>query len=255
MADSYVCSGAKMRCTMGDAVATLTVQTPRTVYLCGQPMANISDHVSMANLAPFGLCSSLSFPDTARATAAHLGVLTPMPCIHNTPSPWVPGKADYLVKGQPALLKSSKCQCKWGGIISIIDDGQKEICPINDIQQKSVITPPQRAKKPDKVVLCDAYWEKRLEKDGKLQDEKTKLRFIPQLIPTVDLIIVYYYHYDNEQYSKDEAKIEIEIPGTCLSGTKQITLTNKKKLDGQIFKGHQLYLAKIKDFSFDLYNV
>lgn len=125
MPDSYVCSGAMMRCTMGTSPAQLTVLPSRTVFLCGQPMANISDHKSMVNLAPFGLCRSLGFPATASATAAHHGVLTPMPCVHKTPAPWMPGKTDYFDKSQPSLLKSCKLQCMWGGMISIIDDGQK----------------------------------------------------------------------------------------------------------------------------------
>lgn len=78
----------------------------------------------MTNLAPFGTCRSLGFPATASATAAAQGVLTPMPCLHNTPFPWMGGKMDYMVQGQPALLKSSKCQCLWGGTISLITDGQ-----------------------------------------------------------------------------------------------------------------------------------
>ena len=124
MADSYVCSGAMMQCTMGSTPATLTVLPTRTVYLAGQPQANISDHKSMVNLAPFGLCRSLGFPATASATAAAHGVLTPMPCMHNTQTPWMGGKMDTLIKGQPALLKSSKCQCMWGGTISLINNGQ-----------------------------------------------------------------------------------------------------------------------------------
>lgn len=124
MADSYVCSGAMMKCTMGTSPARLTVLPVRTVFLTGQPMANISDHQSMVNLAPFGLCRSMGFPSTASATAANHGSLTPMPCMHNTPFPWMGGKNDYIVKGDPALLKSSTCSCMWGGTISIIDDGQ-----------------------------------------------------------------------------------------------------------------------------------
>ena len=124
MSDSYVCSGAMMRCTMGTNLAKLTVLPTRTVFLAGQPQANISDHKSMVNLAPFGLCRSLGFPATASATAAAHGHLTPMPCMHNTPSPWFVGKTDYFIKDQPALLKSYKCQCMWGGTISFVTDGQ-----------------------------------------------------------------------------------------------------------------------------------
>lgn len=126
MADSYVCSGAIMRCTMGTSTAKLTVLPSRTVFLTGQPMANISDHQSFVNLGAFGKCRSMGFPATASATAANLGVLTPMPCMHNTPMPWINGKNDYIVKGDPALLISSTCPCMWGGTISLITDGQTE---------------------------------------------------------------------------------------------------------------------------------
>jgi putative uncharacterized protein h16_B2425 len=87
-------------------------------------MANISDHLSFVNLGAFGRCRSLGFPATASATAAAHGKLTPMPCMHNTPFPWMGGKNDYIIKGDPALLKSSTCQCVWGGTISIVDNGQ-----------------------------------------------------------------------------------------------------------------------------------
>lgn len=138
--DSYVCSGATLRCSMGTSQAKLTVLPSRTVFLTGRPMANISDHLSFVNLAPFGRCRSIGFPATASATAANNGSLTPMPCVHNTPFPWMGGKNDYLVKGNPALLKSSQCQCMWGGTISIINDGQKDT---SVAEVPTSITPPQ----------------------------------------------------------------------------------------------------------------
>lgn len=141
MEDSYVCSGAMMKCTMGTTPARLTVLPIRTVFLTGQPMANISDHQTMVNLAPFGLCRSLGFPATASATAAALGTLTPMPCMHNTPFPWMGGKNDYIVKGEPALLKSSTCSCMWGGTISITDDGQTSTGPADMSREPAVDFP------------------------------------------------------------------------------------------------------------------
>lgn len=135
MSDSYVCSGATMRCTMGTNQARLTVLPIRVTYLTGQPMANISDHASFVNLAPFGRCRSLGFPATAAATAAHHGHLTPMPCVHNTPFPWMGGKNDYLVQNQPALLKTSCCQCMWGGTISLVTDGQTDTGPADMSKQ------------------------------------------------------------------------------------------------------------------------
>ena len=135
MADSYVCSGATMRCTRGTSTAKLTVLPSRTVNLTGPPMANVSDHTPFVNLGRFGRCRSLGFPPTAAATSAHHGHLTPMPCAHNTPQPWQNGKDDYIIRGNAALLKSSTCRCFWGGTISIVDNGQNDTGPA-DLQHK-----------------------------------------------------------------------------------------------------------------------
>lgn len=124
--DSYVCSKAKIKCTNGDKISTLTVFPDRTIWLTGEPQANISDHIPMQNIAPFGKCHTTKYPATGSATAANHGKLTPMPCIPNTPYPWMGGKNDVLLKGEPALLKSSTCKCVWGGTISITYDGQVE---------------------------------------------------------------------------------------------------------------------------------
>lgn len=124
--DSYVCSGAKIKCSFGDKIAQLTVYPDRTVFLTGQPMANISDHISLYNIAPFGKCHTTSFPPTGAATAAAHGKLTPMPCLPGTNSNWMNGKNDYIIKGDPALLKSSFCRCCYGGVITITDDGQRD---------------------------------------------------------------------------------------------------------------------------------
>lgn len=119
MADSYVCSGAKMICSCGTSQAKLTVFPSRTVYLTGQPMANISDHTPNLNIPSFCLCTTRRNP---AVSAAHG---TPQECVPVTLNPWERGKDDYKIKGEPALLKSSICQCLYGGIISIIDDGQR----------------------------------------------------------------------------------------------------------------------------------
>ena len=123
--DSYVCSTARIKCTCGDKISTLTVLPSRTVWLTGEPQANISDHQSMVNIAPFGKCHTTAYPPTGSATAANHGKLTPMPCVPNTPYAWMNGKNDVIIKGDPALLKSSSCKCVWGGTITITDDGQK----------------------------------------------------------------------------------------------------------------------------------
>lgn len=126
MADSYVCSKAKIKCTCGDKISTLTVFPERTIWLTGEPQANISDHIPLRNIAPFGKCHTTAYPATGAATAANHGKLTPMPCLPNTPFPWMGGKNDVILQGQPALLKSSTCRCVWGGTISFTFDGQSE---------------------------------------------------------------------------------------------------------------------------------
>lgn len=124
MSDSYVTSKATLKCSFGDKTSKLTVYPDRTVELTTKPTANISDHISMYNIAPFGKCHTTCYPPTGSATAANHGHLTPMPCVPGTDANWINGKDDYIIKGNPALLKSSYCRCKWGGVITITDDGQ-----------------------------------------------------------------------------------------------------------------------------------
>lgn len=122
---SYVCSKAKIKCTNGDKISTLTVLPSRTIWLYGQPQGNISDHISMVNIAPCGKCHTTAYPPTGSATAANHGKLTPMPCVPNTPFPWMNGKNDVLLKGEPALISTSKLKCIYGGTITITFDGQE----------------------------------------------------------------------------------------------------------------------------------
>jgi hypothetical protein len=114
---------------MGTAQVPLTVLPDKLVTLSGPPMANILDYKPLVNIPSFGPCRSLAYPPTASATAAAQGALTPMPCVPNTVTPWMPGKMDYLVKNQPALTKSSTCVCAWGGSISLVTDGQMPTPP------------------------------------------------------------------------------------------------------------------------------
>lgn len=125
MALSYICSKARIKCSNGDKISTLTVLPSRTIWLYGQPQANISDHLSMVNIAPCGKCHTTAYPPTGSATAANHGKLTPMPCVPNTPFPWMGGKNDVLLKGYPALISTSKLKCIYGGTITISFDGQE----------------------------------------------------------------------------------------------------------------------------------
>jgi len=120
----HVCMGAMMQCTFGVAPASLIVLPDKMVLTSNMPAANIMDHKPMVNIPTFGMCSSLANPTVAAATSAALGVLTPMPCIPATSSPWVPGSPTVLVKNMPALNNTSKLMCNWAGVISINQAGQ-----------------------------------------------------------------------------------------------------------------------------------
>src|SRR5437867_13342541 len=120
-----VCNGAMLLCSFGVAPSALNV-IPKgpPVNAGGQLAANINDHIPMANIAPFGMCSSLANPQVAAATSAAQGVLTPQPCIPVVPAPWAPGSPTVMINGVPALNSTSKCMCTWAGVISITFPGQ-----------------------------------------------------------------------------------------------------------------------------------
>ena len=117
------CMGASMMCTFGVAPSTL-IPTPKTVLTSNMMAANIMDNKPIANIPPFGMCTSPANPTVAAATAAALGVLTPMPCVPNTPAPWAPGSPTNLLCNMPALNNTSKLMCVWGGVISFVAPGQ-----------------------------------------------------------------------------------------------------------------------------------
>lgn len=118
-----VCMNAMMKCSFGMAPSTL-IPTPKTVMSSNMIDANIMDHVPMMNILPFGMCQSPANPMVAAATAAAMGVLTPMPCIPMTVAPWVPGSPTVMLCGMPALNDSSQLMCNWGGVIAINMPGQ-----------------------------------------------------------------------------------------------------------------------------------
>jgi hypothetical protein len=73
------------------------------------------------------MCTSLANPTVAAATAAALGVLTPMPCIPNTPAPWVTGAPTVLLGNAPTLDNVSKLMCVWAGVIQFITPGEMTV--------------------------------------------------------------------------------------------------------------------------------
>ena len=118
-----VCMGAMIQCSFGAAPSSLVV-LPANRTLTGTPAANIMNSAPIVNVPPFGVCNSVANPTVAAATAAALGVLTPMPCVPLVPAPWAPGSPTVLIANMPALNNSSKLMCAWGGVIQIASPGQ-----------------------------------------------------------------------------------------------------------------------------------
>lgn len=119
-----VCNGAVLQCSFGVAPSSLVVLPLNKVLTSNQPAANIMDHKPLVNIMPFGMCSSPANPTVAAATAAALGVLTPMPCVPATSSPWVPGTPTVHIANMPAVDNNCKLMCNWGGVIMVNFPGQ-----------------------------------------------------------------------------------------------------------------------------------
>jgi hypothetical protein len=122
-----VCMGAMMQCSFGVAPSSLVVLPTNRVMTNMVPDANIMDHIPMVNIMPFGMCTSIANPTVAAATAAALGVLTPMPCIPATPAPWVAGAPTVLLGNFPSLDNVSQLMCIWGGVITFTDAGETTV--------------------------------------------------------------------------------------------------------------------------------
>ena len=122
-----VVMGAKMKCSFGMAPSSLIVLPAHMDQTGNQFAANIMDHIPMTNIMPFGMCMSLANPTVAAATAAALGVLTPMPCIPNTPAPWVPGAPTVLLGNFPSLDNASHLMCMWAGVITFSNPGEMTV--------------------------------------------------------------------------------------------------------------------------------
>ena len=122
-----LCNGAVLKCSFGMTPTALIVLPANRVLACSMPAANIMDYKPLINIPTFGMCQSAVNPTVITATAAALGVLTPMPCIPNTIAPWTPGNAKALIGSMPVISNSSKLVCLWGGMITVTSPGQTTV--------------------------------------------------------------------------------------------------------------------------------
>ena len=111
-------------CSFGTTPAPIKVTSQAKVLAEGKPCGTIQDVQPLANVGPFGMCTSLANPQVAAATAAALGVLTPQPCIPAPAGTWIPTKPKILIGGKPCLTNDCKLVCAYAGQISITMPGQ-----------------------------------------------------------------------------------------------------------------------------------
>ena len=116
------------------------------------------DFAPMVNIMPFGMCNTPSNPTVAAATAAAMGVLTPMPCIPAVTTPWMPGNPMVLVQGQPALTRMCHNMCMWGGQISFTTDGQMPGVPPMFVPPVSVMMPEPLTDIEKSFLMSDEQW-------------------------------------------------------------------------------------------------
>lgn len=113
-----------MQCGFGMTPAPFRTLPVSRVTAGGLPVGGMTDMAPAVNIPPFGMCRSLSNPTVAAATAAALGVLTPMPCVPVPAGTWMGASPKVLVGGQSVLTQDSKLTCAWGGQITVRFAGQ-----------------------------------------------------------------------------------------------------------------------------------
>jgi len=104
----HVVNCAVLKCTSGSVTSLLGVLPVHREQIEYQNAANISDHVPIVNIRPFGVCANLSGG----------------PCVPATPNPWAPGAPTVTLDYQLALDSTSKLVCTVGGVITIVDPGE-----------------------------------------------------------------------------------------------------------------------------------
>jgi hypothetical protein len=89
-----------------------------TVMTSATPALNESS-ATISVLPTFGMCTSQANPTVATATAAAMGVLTPMPCVPVFIPPWSGTSTTVNLAGLPAVNAMSSLKCSWGGTIKV----------------------------------------------------------------------------------------------------------------------------------------
>jgi hypothetical protein len=115
-----LCTGTTLQCSMGAAPSVFVAQPlPGSPMILGAMATATIVQTLPANILPFGMCQSPANPAVASATAAAMGVLTPMPCLPMVVTPWAPPSTTTAHAMLPIATVASKCMCAYGGVISV----------------------------------------------------------------------------------------------------------------------------------------
>lgn len=117
-AKPVVIQGTPLKCSFGNAPVPIMVLPDKKVNSM-LPVAVQTDHIPLLNILPFGMCSNPANPMVIAATAAAMGVLTPVPCVPCTVENWTEVSEKVKVKGKQALNMDSKLKCLYGGNIQV----------------------------------------------------------------------------------------------------------------------------------------
>ncbi|HEU4323895.1 MAG TPA: PAAR-like protein [Roseiflexaceae bacterium] len=105
-----VAAGAQLRCSVGSTPSVLIATSAVTVVTEGKVLASVMDHVPIANIPPFGVCS-----------------ITGGPCVPVLPAPWTPSLTGLVTVSAPILPFNSTLLCAVGGQIMVADCNQNSI--------------------------------------------------------------------------------------------------------------------------------
>lgn len=116
-----------IQCLFGMMPTPLMVLPDRTITAEFMLMGNITDMIPFVNIETFGECVSLANPQVIIATAAAMGVLTPMPCEPIVVDPWISEAVDVFVEIMPAIDTTAVVMCIWAGAIHIDEPGNATV--------------------------------------------------------------------------------------------------------------------------------
>ncbi|ANF97583.1 DUF4280 domain-containing protein [Paenibacillus bovis] len=122
---SYVVAGAILSCSHGTQPTRLKRPFSHGVYVKNKAQMNIGDYLPGTNISSFGNCSCLQNPAVQSSNMVDIYGVKKAPCVPVLTRPWLNGKSDVLIEGQPALTHNCTHQCLYGGNIKIEDDGQE----------------------------------------------------------------------------------------------------------------------------------